>query len=87
MIDVYHYLKMPKRKSYSAKFKLSVIDIAIEIGNRAAARRSDLNECTVRHWVTNHSAIAVLHPSKKANRGRSAQYPELELLLVDYIPK
>ena len=33
MIDVYYCFKMSKRMSYSAKFKLFVIDIATEIGN------------------------------------------------------
>ena len=47
MIDVYYYFKMTNGMSYTAKFKLSVINIATEIGNRAAARKFDLNKCTL----------------------------------------
>ena len=62
-------------------------DIATELGNPAAARTFDINECTVSLRVKNQIALAALPPSKKNNRGRSAQYPELESLLVDYIAK
>jgi len=38
------------RKSYTAKFKLEVVEVAKEKGNREAGKLFDVGECSVREW-------------------------------------
>ena len=39
-----------QRKSYTAKFKLEVIEVAKEKGNREAGRLFNVGESSVREW-------------------------------------
>ena len=39
-----------RRNAYDAAFKLKAIDLAVEEGNRAAARKLGINESMVRRW-------------------------------------
>jgi transposase-like protein len=39
-----------RRKSYTAKFKLKVVEVAKEKGNREAGRLFNVGESSVREW-------------------------------------
>ena len=39
-----------KRRSYTANFKLEVIEVAKQKGNRAAGRQFSIDESTIRGW-------------------------------------
>ena len=75
-----------KRASYTTAFKRKAIAIAENIGNRAAARECDVNEANIRLWRKQKDKLMKDKLSAKASgRGRTAQYPEMEKLLVEYI--
>ena len=69
---------MPKRKSYTANFKLDVIKFAKEHGNRAAGREFSCNEKNVRDWRLEEEELKKMNPWKRARRGRKARWPNLE---------
>ena len=62
----------PKRKSYSADYKLQVVKYAAENGNRAAERKF------VRDWRKAEVTLTEMKKTKKANRGLKARWPQLE---------
>lgn len=69
----------PKRlRNYSAAFKLQVIMKAETIGNRPAAREFGVDERCVRRWRSEKSVIEGIPKWKKARRGGTAHWPELE---------
>ena len=68
----------PKRKSYSADYKLQVVKYAAENGNRAAERKFGVNEKLVRDWRKAEVTLTTMKKTKKANRGLKARWPELE---------
>jgi transposase-like protein len=53
-----------RRKSYTAIFKLEVVDFAKEKGNREAARKFNVGETSVREWRKEEAVIKCL-PQKK----------------------
>jgi transposase-like protein len=48
------------RKSYTAMFKLEVVDFAKEKGNREAARKFNVGETSVREWRKEEAAVKCL---------------------------
>lgn len=76
---------MPKRKSYTSDFKLTVITFAKEKGNRAAGREFSVDEKSIREWRKDEDNLASLHPRKRARRGRVAKWPNLEANLKQWI--
>lgn len=67
-----------KRKSYTAKFKLPVVEYATKHGNRAAGRHFDVTKKMIRMcWQCTHK-IQTMKSSKKADRGTKARWPALE---------
>lgn len=68
----------PKRKSYSADYKLRVVKYAAENGNRAAERKFGVSEKLVRDWRKAEATLTAMKATKKANRGLKARWPELE---------
>ena len=68
----------PKRKSYSADYKLQVVKYAAENGNRAAERKFGVSEKLVRDWRKAEVTLTAMKKTKKANRGLKARWPELE---------
>ena len=68
----------PKRKSYSADYKLQVVKYAAENGNRAAERKFGVNEKLVRDWRKAEVTLTTMKKTKKANRGLKARWPAME---------
>ena len=77
---------MPKRKSYTAGFKLQVIKFAKEKGNRAAGREFDVGETSAREWRKDEKELKKLNPRKRARQGGKPKWPHLEVLMMDMIP-
>jgi transposase-like protein len=50
-----------RRKSYTAMFKLEVVDFVKEKGNREAARKFNVGETSVREWLKEEAAMKCLH--------------------------
>ena len=57
-----------RRKSYTAKFKLEVIEVAKEKGNREAGRLFNVGESSVRACRKAETVLNVLHKKKRAMR-------------------
>jgi transposase-like protein len=70
-----------RRKSYTAMFKLEVVDFTKEKGNREAARKFNVGETIVHEWRKEEAAIKCLHRKKHALRYRRCFWPELEKYL------
>ena len=68
----------PKRKSYSADYKLQIVKYAAENGNRAAERKFGVSEKLVRDWRKAEVTLTEMKKTKKANRGLKARLPQLE---------
>ncbi|KAG8223627.1 hypothetical protein J437_LFUL003495 [Ladona fulva] len=77
--------KAKTRKSYTAQFKLEVIQFAKESGNRAAGRKFNVNEASVREWRKNEEIFKKLHRGKRAMRYRKCFWPTLEKELYDWV--
>lgn len=81
------------RKSYPAAFKLSVVNYSeaineetgVENGNRAAARRFNVDESMVRRWRNDKIVLKALPTRKRASRGKQPKWPELEKKLKNWI--
>ena len=76
---------MPKRKSYTADFKLDVIRFAKERGNRAAGREFGCSEKNVHDWRLDEEEIKKMNPRKRARRGRNARWPNFEENLANWV--
>jgi transposase-like protein len=50
-----------QRKSYTAMFKLEVVNFVKEKGNREAARKFNVGETSVWEWRKEEAAIKCLH--------------------------
>jgi hypothetical protein len=77
---------MPKiRNSYTANFKLKVIEFAVKNGNRAAGREYNVDEKCVRDWIKQKTELKYMDRRKRARRGKPAKWPELEEELKNWI--
>ena len=76
---------MPKRKSYTADFKLDVIKFAKDHGNRAAGREYSGSEKNVHDWRLEEEELKKMNPRKRAHRGRKARWPNLEENLANWV--
>lgn len=74
-----------RRKAYNAAFKLKAINLAIENGNRAAARHFGINESMVRRWRQQREELTRCKKTTKAFRGNHSRWPELENCLEDWV--
>ncbi|KAH7969856.1 hypothetical protein HPB52_022377 [Rhipicephalus sanguineus] len=59
-----------KRKSYTAKFKLTAVKYAEDYGNRAAGCHFDVIEKMVRTWRQPTAKLQAMKSDKKADRGK-----------------
>jgi hypothetical protein len=73
------------RKSYTARDKLKIITYAEAHGNCAAGREYDVGESNIRLWRKQKERLQKLPRSKMAERGKTAQFPDLEIELVKRI--
>jgi len=78
---------MPKRtrKSYTAETKLKILAFAEIHGYRAAGREFDCDDKSIREWRNDKEVLKVLPKNKRARRGRSALWPEIEDHLKTWI--
>ncbi|XP_045205935.1 uncharacterized protein LOC123558124 [Mercenaria mercenaria] len=73
------------RASYMAKEKLTAVAYTEEHGNRAAGRQFSVNEACVRHWQRQKDVLMKQNKTRRANRGRTAQYPGIESELMKLV--
>ena len=78
-------METTRRSSYDASFKLKAIELAIQEGNRAAARKLSVNESMVRRWRRQREELMQCQKSRKAFRGHKSRWPELENVLEDWV--
>lgn len=74
-----------KLKSYTAAFKLAVVDKAELIGNRAAGREYGVDERCVRRWRAEKSILKEMPKSKRARRSGVVVWPNLERNLAKWV--
>jgi hypothetical protein len=74
-----------RRKSYTAQFKLEVVEVAKEKGNREAGRLFSVGESSVREWRKAEIALKCLHSRKRAMRFRRCLWPTIERKLLDWV--
>lgn len=74
-----------QRKSYTAKFKLQVIQYAEKNGNTQAARIFKINESCVRLWRTQKVKLTQMDGSKKSMRTGSCQWKEIDYALKSWV--
>jgi transposase-like protein len=67
-----------RRKSYTAKFKLEVVEVAMEKGNCEAGRLFNVRESSVREWRKAETVLNVLHKKKRAMRFGRCLWPTTE---------
>ena len=77
-------MEKTRRNAYDAAFKLKVIRLAVDEGNRAAARTLGINESMVRRWRRQHEELTRCKKTTKAFRGKKSRWPELENALEDW---
>ncbi|KAH8037376.1 hypothetical protein HPB51_009931 [Rhipicephalus microplus] len=71
--------------SYTAGYKLKVIEFALEHGKRAVGRKFDVDEKCVRRWCAQKKALQNTNIKKRAFRGKQCKYPDLEEELLRYV--
>jgi transposase-like protein len=59
-----------RRKSYTSQFKLEVVEVAKEKGNREAGRLFNVGESSVREWRKAETVLKNVHKRKRAMRFR-----------------
>ena len=65
--------------------KLRIIQFAEQNGNRAAEREFSVSESNVRLWRKSKENLEKMPRLKRANRGKKAAWPELEIDLLEWI--
>ena len=75
-------LTTAKRQSYTVSDKLRIIQFAEQNGNRAAEREFGVSESNVRLWRKSKENLEKMPRLKRANRGKKAAWPELEIDLL-----
>lgn len=78
-------LTITKRQSYTVSDKLKIIQFAEQNGNRAAEREFGVSESNVRLWRKSKENLEKMPRLKRANRGKKAAWPELEIDLLAWI--
>ncbi|PIO70790.1 DDE superfamily endonuclease [Teladorsagia circumcincta] len=77
---------MNKRLSYTAKFKVSVIDYANKHGVVEAAEHYGIKDKgMIRRWKKAENKIREMPSTKRANRGKREAWPELENELSTWV--
>ena len=74
------------RASYTAGFKLKVVETAEKCGNRAAGREHSVNEKLVRDWRKKKAELKALPRIKRSLRvGAKPHWAELESKLTEWV--
>ena len=66
------FLAPVKRRAHEAAFKLRAIKHAAEHGNRATARKFNVNESMIRNWKKQESVLCQIPKTKLRFRERKA---------------
>ena len=75
-----------KRASYTAGFKLKVVETAEKCGNRAAGREHSVNEKLVRDWRKKKAELKALPRFKRSLRvGAKPHWAELESKVTEWV--
>jgi transposase-like protein len=74
-----------QRKSYTAQFKLDVVEVAKEKGNREAGRLFNVGESSVRDWRKAESVLKTVHKKKRAMRFGRCLWPTIEKRLREWV--
>lgn len=78
--------KRQRRTYYSASFKKQVAEYSRISGNRAAARKCNIDESCVRRWKKNIKIIRLCKPSQKSVTGpKVGRFKEIEDCLFNWI--
>ena len=72
------------RRSFTAEFKLKVIERAEEMGNREAGRYFEVDEKAIRNWRKQKDSLMKMG-RKRSNRHRTVKWPALEKNLHEWI--
>ena len=78
-------LTATKPQSYSVSEKLRIVNFAEQNGNRAAEREFGVSESNVRLWRKRKENLENMPRLKRANRRKTATWPELEVDLLSWI--
>ena len=78
-------LTTTKHQSYTVSDKLRIIQFAEQNGSRAAEREFGVSESNVRLWRKSKENLEKMPRLKRANRGKKAAWPELEVDLLVWI--
>ena len=78
-------LTATKRLSYTVSEELRIVNFAEENGNRAAEREFGVSESNVRLWRKSKENLEKMPRLKRANRGKTAAWLELEVDLLSWI--
>ena len=74
------------RMSFSNKFKLKAVEIAEQIGNRAAAKQLRISETNVRRWRQEVVAISQAPKNKCCTKARTgAKFPQIDKQVCTFI--
>lgn len=73
------------RRSFTSERKLEIVSYAEQHGNRAAEREFSVSEKNVRDWRKAKSVLSVMPKKKRARRGGTAKWPELERAVKQYV--
>ncbi|KAJ1198869.1 hypothetical protein NDU88_002708 [Pleurodeles waltl] len=74
-----------KRHSDEAKFKLQAISYVVVNGNRAAAKKLNINESMVLKWRKQENELRQIKKTKQSFRGNKSRWPQLEDQLEQWI--
>ena len=74
-----------RRKSYTAYFKLDVINHAKTFGTRAAALKFEVRECIIRKWKQQEERLTACNRYKRAFRRVEPKWLELEEILKNWV--
>lgn len=67
------------------EMQVKAIDLAVEEGNRAAARKLGINESMVRHWRRKSGELSQCKKTIKAFRSKKSRWPKLKDVLEDWV--
>ena len=73
------------RRAFTAKEKLAAIAFAEAQGNRAAGREFSVDESCIRQWRKQKSKLQAMPATKKADRGKSEQFPQMEEKVLEWV--
>lgn len=73
-------MEIARRNAYDAAFKLKAIDLSVQKGNRAAARKLGVNESMIRRWRQQHEELTQCKKTTKAFRGHKNRCPKGNVL-------